>query len=256
MMLSLYFCLGLVAANFLPEMKFDLDLMKSASGWKAPTVFAENLKAARSFDFFDDKENRYIFVGSFGQFTNRAVHNVYLLVDEEKDGTVDSQRIIWKGDNNPAGIAIKENSLFIAEIKILWRCDDIISQVKGGKELECYKIRDMPPETYHGWRYIRTHPTKNEICITIGVPCNICFYDTDKFGKIECSDLEGKNVRVVATGVRNSVGFDWHPKTGEMWFTDNGRDQMGDDIPDDELNRVVQEGDDFGFPLCHTQGLG
>ena len=105
---------------------------------------------------------------------------------------------------------------------------------------------DLPPKGHHGWRYIKFGPDK-KLYVSIGSPCNICIPDGIE-GTILRMDSDGKNVETVAKGIRNSVGFDWHPQTGELFFTDNGADGMGDDTPPDELNRVSKMGQHFGFP--------
>ena len=101
---------------------------------------------------------------------------------------------------------------------------------------------------WHGWKWIDFGPDGN-LYIAEGVPCNVCDEDDERFGTI--LKLSDNNLSIYADGVRNSVGFDWHPTSGEMYFTDNGRDWMGDDIPPCELNRVQYEGEHFGFPYVH-----
>ena len=104
---------------------------------------------------------------------------------------------------------------------------------------------ELPKDTQHGWRYLALGPDDN-LYLQIGAPCNICQPD-DPYASIIRMDKEGKNMEIYASGVRNSVGFDWHPETKEFWFTDNGRDWLGDNFPPDELNKASQKGLHFGF---------
>ncbi len=107
---------------------------------------------------------------------------------------------------------------------------------------------DLPTEAHHGWRYLNLGPD-HKLYIAIGAPCNIC--DQEGYAKIARLNLDGSGFELVAHGVRNSVGFTWHPVTKQLWFTDNGRDWMGDDSPPDELNKVSKKGQHFGYPYCH-----
>jgi len=107
-----------------------------------------------------------------------------------------------------------------------------------------------PSDTHHGWKFIAFGPD-GKLYVPVGAPCNICEPDPDRYATITRLDVASGAIEVVARGVRNSVGFDWHPGSGELWFTDNGRDWLGDDAPPDELNRVSQPGQHFGYPYCH-----
>ena len=109
---------------------------------------------------------------------------------------------------------------------------------------------DYPSDGHHGWKFIRFGPD-DRLYVPVGAPCNVCGIEGTPYGKITSIAADGSNLKIYADGVRNSVGFDWHPETGELWFTDNGRDQMGDDLPPDELNHASESGLHFGFPYCH-----
>ena len=111
----------------------------------------------------------------------------------------------------------------------------------------------LPTERHHGWKFLRFSPT-GELIIPVGVPCNICAED-ERYGRIFSLDVNTKQMTTLAQGVRNSVGFDFHPSTQAMWFSDNGRDMMGDDLPPDELNRLTTEGEHFGFPYVHAGAI-
>jgi glucose/arabinose dehydrogenase len=109
---------------------------------------------------------------------------------------------------------------------------------------------DYPSDGHHGWKFIRFGPD-GRLYVPVGAPCNVCETEGSPYGKITSIAPDGSDLQVYAQGVRNSVGFDWHPETGELWFTDNGRDMLGDDLPPDELNHAPQAGLHFGFPYCH-----
>src|SRR5262249_46544937 len=108
---------------------------------------------------------------------------------------------------------------------------------------------DLPKDTHHGWKFIAFGPD-DKLYVPVGAPCNVCSIK-DPYAAILRMDADGKNREIFARGVRNRVGFDWHPLTHKLWFTDNGRDMMGDDIPADELNAAPTKGLHFGYPFCH-----
>jgi hypothetical protein len=112
---------------------------------------------------------------------------------------------------------------------------------------------DLPKDEHHGWRYMALGPD-NKLYLGIGAPCNVCEV-SDPYGSIARLNLDGSGFEIIARGVRNTVGFDWNPEDQSLWFTDNGRDQMGDDVPVDELNQLRSEGEHFGFPYCHAEGI-
>lgn len=152
--------------------------------------------------------------------------------------------------NMPNGLAYHEKSLFIADVDKLYRIDDIENKLQDtNQDLPLVLIRDdLPSESNHGWRYIDFGPD-GRLYMAVGAPCNVC--EEEGFATIISMNANGSDERVEARGVRNSVGFTWHPDTKQLWFTDNGRDMMGDDIPPDEINVVTNKGEHFGFPYCH-----
>jgi glucose/arabinose dehydrogenase len=148
----------------------------------------------------------------------------------------------------PNGVAFHDGDLYVAEVTRISRYEDIESTLENIPEPKI--ISDtFPAEHYHGWRYMDFGPD-GKLHISIGAPCNVC--DQEGFGNITRLNPDGSGKEIVAYGIRNSVGFTWHPDTGEMWFTDNGRDMLGDDVPPDELNRVGKIASHFGFPFCHA----
>jgi glucose/arabinose dehydrogenase len=112
---------------------------------------------------------------------------------------------------------------------------------------------NLPPEQHHNWKYIAFGPDK-KLYVPFGAPCNIC-EPPDEYGQIRRYNSDGSGMEVIARGIRNTLGFDWHPKTHELWFTENGRDWMGEDGPEDELNVISRPGLNFGFPYCHANGI-
>ncbi|MEO1204014.1 MAG: PQQ-dependent sugar dehydrogenase, partial [Pseudomonadota bacterium] len=140
-----------------------------------------------------------------------------------------------------------DGDLYVAEIDRVLRYADIDNRLENPPTPDVLPI-DLPDKRHHGWRYIAFGPD-GKLYISIGAPCNVC--EEDGFAVIERMNVDGSGREVVARGVRNSVGLAWHPDTEELWFTDNGRDMLGDDRPPCELNRVSEPGQHFGFPYCH-----
>ncbi|MEZ9142178.1 MULTISPECIES: sorbosone dehydrogenase family protein [unclassified Shewanella] len=206
-------------------------------------VYAENVENARQMALGD---NGTLFVGS------RRAGNLYALIDTNKDFKADKQIVLAKDLFLPSGITFHDGSLYVAEVDKIWRYRDIEKHLPNVPEPELI-YDQLPDKSHHGWKFIKFGPD-GKLYIPVGAPCNVCD-DTLPFASILKLDVDTKEATIVAKGVRNSVGFDFHPDTGELWFTDNGRDMMGDDLPDDELNRVSQEGQHFGFPYVHNADI-
>lgn len=178
--------------------------------------------------------------------SNRRGGSVYAVVDN-------GQRTIrlLRGLNTPNGIAVHDGDLYVAEIDRVTRYSDIESHLEDVPDAEVLDI-DLPSERHHGWRYIAFGPD-GLLYISIGAPCNIC--DEAGYARIDRMQPDGSERETYAYGIRNSVGMTWHPDTDELWFTDNGRDMLGDDIPADELNRASEAALHFGYPYCHQGNL-
>jgi glucose/arabinose dehydrogenase len=185
-----------------------------------------------------------VFVGT------RRDDKVYALVDENGDYQADRVYVVAKDLNTPNGVAYKDGSLYIAEISRLLRLDGIDDKLDEPPRPVVVTDK-LPDEKRHGWRYIRFGPD-GLLYMPIGAPCNVCDPPEPIFSTVARLKPDGTGLEVYATGVRNSVGFDWHPQTKELWFTENGRDELGDDLPPDELNRAPMAGLNFGFPACHA----
>jgi len=231
------FCLSfLVAAT---SRALPLSEIKLPPGFEI-SLFAEGLESPRSLAL---SPQGTVFVGS------RTSDKVYALVDRNGDGRADERYVIGSKLQMPNGVAFHAGSLYVAELSRILRYDKIDEHLRA-VPAPLVLAESFPAETHHGWRYLRIGPDKH-IYLAIGAPCNVCRRQEEVFATILRLDLEGGGREIFAAGIRNSVGFDWHPDSRELWFTDNGRDWLGDDQPPDELNRAPVKGLHFGFPYCH-----
>jgi glucose/arabinose dehydrogenase len=204
------------------------------------SVYAENVPNARQMAL---GPNGTLFVGS------RSAGNVYAVVDTNKDNKADQVYTIARRFDMPSGVAFRNGSLYVAEVSRITRYDDIESRLSNPPNPVVVSDR-FPNDRAHGWKFIAFGPD-GKLHVPIGAPCNICI-PSQRHANISRIDADGSNFEIVARGVRNSVGFDWDPRTRELWFTDNGRDGLGDNIPPDELNHVTSLGEHFGYPYCHA----
>ena len=186
-----------------------------------------------------------LFVGS------RSAKTVYAIVDRDHDQKADQVLTIATGLTDPNGVAFREGALYVAEVSRITRYDNIEATLEK-PPAPVVVNKDLPTESHHGQKFIRFGPD-GMLYVPVGGPCNVCERaDDPRFATILRMKPDGTGTEIFASGVRNSVGFDWHPQTREMWFTDNGRDLLGDDIPPDELNHAPRKGLAFGFPYCHA----
>lgn len=211
----------------------------------------DEIKLPKGFhieEYADVPNARSLALGDKGTIfvSNRRGDAVYAVVP--RDGGKPDVIELVSGLNMPNGIAVHFGSLYIAELNRITRYDDIENRLTNMPDPVF--ISSLPSERHHGWRYIGFGPD-NRLYVSIGAPCNICERDNEGFAQIWRMNPDGSDSHTFVQGVRNSVGFTWHPDTGEMWFTDNGRDMLGDNEPPDELNRVRNDGSHFGFPYCH-----
>ncbi|GAB4327038.1 MAG: sorbosone dehydrogenase family protein [Candidatus Zixiibacteriota bacterium] len=184
-----------------------------------------------------------IFVGT------RSGGRVYALRDVDGDQQADSVYTIADGFRMPNGVAVHDGALFVAEVSRVWRFDSIEAHLANPPE-PVLVTDDFPDDASHGWKFIAFGPD-GKLYVPVGAPCNICDPDDSIYASITRMNPDGSDHEVFASGIRNTVGFDWHPETGDLWFTDNGRDWLGDDAPPDELNRASESGLHFGYPYCH-----
>ncbi len=180
---------------------------------------------------------------------NKAGDKVYAVRDTDGDYKADKKWVIASGLNMPNGVAFKDGDLYVAEVNRISKFAGIEAKLANpGKPVVIYD--KYPTETHHGWKYIAFGPD-GKLYVPVGAPCNICESKDPVFASITRMNKDGSDMEVFASGVRNTVGFTWHPITKEIWFTDNGRDLMGDDIPPCELNTASKMGLHFGYPYCH-----
>jgi glucose/arabinose dehydrogenase len=181
--------------------------------------------------------------------STRRAGNVYALVDRDQDQVADDKFLLASGLLMPNGVAFHDGALYVAEVNRILRYDQIETRLNNPPE-PVVVTDDLPSNRHHGWKFIRFGPD-GWLYVPVGAPCNVCARRDPRFASILRMRPDGTEPEVFARGVRNSVGFDWHPVTHELWFTDNGRDNLGDDLPPDELNRAPRSGLHFGFPYCH-----
>lgn len=190
-------------------------------------------------------EKGTLFVGS------RSAGKVYAVPNIE--GQQDKRVLqIASGLRSPSGIAFKDGDLYVADIDKIYRYADIEDDMPNWPEPELF-FDGLPSETHHGWKNIAFGP-EGDLYIPIGAPCNICD-PGEPYAAIHRLDMDSRELISIARGVRNTVGFDWHPQTDQLWFTDNGRDHMGDDLPPCEINVLTEEGQHFGYPYLHGSGV-
>lgn len=204
------------------------------------SVFAE-VHDARSMAL---SPSGIVFVG------NRNGNKVYAVQDTDGDHKADLKWVIASGLNGPNGVAFRNGDLYVAEISRITKFHGIEQKLQDPGEPVVVKD-DYPTETHHGWKYIAFGPD-GKLYVPVGAPCNICAPDEPIFASITSINPDGSGLEIFAEGIRNTVGFAWHPLTKELWFTDNGRDLMGDDVPDCELNHAPRAGMHFGYPYCHA----
>jgi len=200
-------------------------------------VYAEGLETARGMAFSDKGT---LFVGSKNG-------NVYAVTPQR------DVKIVARGLSMPVGLDFHGGDLWVSEISRIIRLKNIESNLDVPPKPQV--VNDtFPKERSHGWKFIKIGPD-NKLYVPVGAPCNVCLRKDRRFASIMRMDPDGRNLEMFAEGVRNTVGFDWHPDSGELWFTDNGRDLMGDNLPPDEINRATQEGLHFGFPFLHGRSV-
>lgn len=215
-----------------------LDRLKMPEGFEI-SVFAR-VDDARSMAM---SPSGTLFVGN-----RKNGDKVYALQDTDGDFKADKMWVLAEGLRMPNGVAFKDGDLFVAEVSKLWKFPDIENNLADPQKELIYD--DYPTDGHHGWKYIAFGPD-GKLYVPVGAPCNICESKDEIYASITRMDKDGSNREVFAHGVRNTVGFTWHPQTEEMYFTDNGRDMLGDDIPPCELNRATEPGQHFGYPYWH-----
>jgi putative membrane-bound dehydrogenase-like protein len=232
------------AAGVTSSQTLSLDQIELPPGFEI-TLYAGNVPGARSMTL---GAQGTLFVGS------QRAGNVYALADRDNDGKAETNRIVDSGLWWPNGVAFKDGALYVAEINRILRYDNIEENLESPPD-PVVLMDTLPKEQMHGWKYLAFGPD-GKLYFNIGAPCNDCDgvveQQDERFATIMRMNPDGSGLEVYAHGVRNSVGFDWHPEGQDLYFSDNGRDMMGDDIPDCELNRATAAGQHFGYPYVHA----
>jgi glucose/arabinose dehydrogenase len=220
-----------------PAAKLPVGKIKVPQGFKVE-VWAADILDARSMRQGDKGT---VFVSSLF-----VAGKIYAVVDR---GGKREVKTIAEKLMLPSGIEYHKGALYVATPKEITRYDDIEAKLDNPpKPVVVYD--KLPGDVPHGWKFIKVGPD-GKLYVPVGAPCNICD-PSERYAQIFRINLDGSGMEVIARGVRNTVGFDWHPKTKELWFTDNQRDWLSEDLPNDELNRIAQPGKQhFGFPYCH-----
>jgi glucose/arabinose dehydrogenase len=208
------------------------------------TLYTSEVKNARGMAL---GEKGTLFVGS------RKEGRVYAVVDENGDQKADRVYTVAKGLELPVGVAFRNGALYVSAVDRILRFDEIEQHLNDPPKPVVVTDR-LPSDKHHGWKYLAFGPD-GRLYVAVGVPCNICEVDFTRHGHIARMNPDGSGYEVVARGIRNSVGFDWDPTNKQLWFTDNGRDWMGDDQPPDELNHAPKDGLHFGYPHCHGNAI-
>lgn len=223
-----------------PAADIPVQNIKLPPGFKAE-IWATGIPGGRAMT---RGENGKIYVGT------RGIGRVYEVTDT---GSARTSRIVVDKLVQPAGVAFNNGALYVMAINKVLRFDGIEKNPTVAPVDLTEKFK-LPPEQHHNWKYIAFGPD-GKLYVPFGAPCNICELPTPEYAQIRRYNADGSGMEVLATGVRNSVGFDWHPTTKELWFSNHGRDWMGDDKPNDTLHRMQKVGLNYGFPYCHQGDL-
>jgi len=223
-----------------PAADIPIGKLKLPPGFKAE-VWATGTVGGRAMALSEDGKKVYL--------GTRGIGRVYEVSD---DGSKRTVRVVVDKLTQPA-VTLNKGSLYVFAIDKVLRYDGIVSN-PGAQAVDMTAKFDLPKEQHHNWKYVAFGPD-GKLYVPFGAPCNICEPPSKEYAQIRRYNADGSGKEVIATGVRNTQGFDWHPKTKEMWFTDHGRDWLGDNTPNDELNKLAKPGGFYGFPYCHAQGM-
>ena len=229
--------------GMLPSAAAELGEITLPSGFRI-AVYAGDVPGARQMAV---GPAGVVFVGS------RAEGKVYAVVDRDGDDRADQVHVVASGLNSPSGVAFRDGALYVGAVNRVLRFRDVARDLARPPRPEVVS-EAYPSDAHHGWKFLAFGPD-GKLYVPVGAPCNVCTPPGPLHATITRLDLAGGRPEVVARGVRNSVGVDFDPATGDLWFTDNGRDWLGDDQPPDELNHLTKVGEHFGFPFCHGNGI-
>ena len=231
---------GLVAAES-ASADLQLDKIQLPPGFHIE-VYAQDVENARQMALGNGGT---VFAGS------RRAGKVWALTDADGDQRAETVRLVDEGLSMPSGLEFRDGALWVGAVDRILKYDNIETRLDDPPR-PVVVTDALPDKDHHGWKYLRFGPD-GKLYIPVGAPCNIC--DEKGFAEIRRMNPDGTGMEVYATGVRNSVGLAFHPLNGQLWFTDNGRDMLGDDLPADELNYAPRPGMNFGFPYCHQGDL-
>ena len=238
------FSLLLLVPCFARSQDLPLEALRLPPGFQI-SVFAE-LTNPRQLAL---SESGIVYAGSF------RAGNLYGVIDANSDGSADKVVTIDRDLTLPTGIAIQDGDLYVGAVDKLLVYQNIDQTFESSPE-PFVLYDELPEETHHGWKYLGFSP-EDHLFFNVGAPCNVCEKENPWFATIMSLDLDREPLQpeIFASGVRNTAGFSWHPGTGELWFTDNGRDLLGDDTPSCELNRAPKAGLHFGFTYMHASSV-
>ncbi len=241
--LSGFFVLLLVAncghAATNSELRKVLQAIKVPPGFNV-SIFADNVPNVRTLAYGDQG---IVYAGSMRE------GKVYAVQDSDHDGKAEKTFVIASGLHMPNGVAFNGGALYVAEINRILRYDDITRNLSH-PPAPGVVYDQFPDKIHHGWKYLRFGPDGN-LYTAVGAPCNICNPEQQIFTSLVRLNPDGSNFDIIARGIRNTVGFDWQPESGDLFFSENGRDYLGDDLPPEELNKWSKKGEHFGYPFCH-----
>ncbi len=237
-------CLGFglsMAATVAVAAGLPVERLRVPAGFRIE-VLTDQVPNARGMALGDFVDGRgVVYVGS------REAGQVYgVEIDKGRAGKV---HVLARGLTQPVGVAWRAGSLYVSGVSRIVALDDVGTRLSRPPAPRVV-TDSFPQERHHGWKFIAFGPD-GWLYVPVGAPCNVCDRDAEGFSTIQRIRPDGSGAEIVARGVRNTVGFDWHPQDGALWFTDNGRDMLGDELPSDELNRLGRPGEHFGFPFCH-----
>jgi len=221
----------------------DLNKLVLEPGFKI-SIFAENLSSPRQMA---QGTNGTIFVGE-------RTGKIIALIDADQNGQSDQKRVLAENLEYSTGVSIFNGDLYFSEINKIWKLENIETwlneNIANSNLPKKILVTDqLPNDKWHGWKWLK-HDEQGSLYFNIGAPCNVCLSENSQYASI--LRINNGELEHVARGVRNSVGFDFHPVTKKLFFTDNGRDWLGDDSPSCELNRLDQVGQFFGYPFKHA----
>jgi len=241
----IFVILSFIAINAISSDDKILENISVENGFEV-SIFSSTTNAPRQIT---EGSSGYIFVGS-----KRG--DVYALKDYDGNGKADFSIVVASDMGDSSGVAFYKGSLFIAEIDKVWKIEDIEEKLDRGNSIKDFEkilvTDDLPSDTWHGRKWIK-FDQDGSFLVNVGAPCNVCLKDDPRYATI--MRFRDSNWSIVARGVRNSVGFDFNPQNNRLYFTDNGRDWLGDNLPSCELNVLLDDGDFFGFPYLHSNDV-